>query len=125
MKKAAVITKVEMISNGEYTVTYESGARRTYKMDRLPKTVKSFIDAQNADPFFKDEASKVIFFLLYGEGELRTSTLGITVELYKNQELAKTWYRDMVKLVHPDNCSHPLAAKAFMEVNRIHKRMVK
>ena len=119
-----MIIKVEKNDN-KYYVEYASGAHRTYKVDKLPKTVKAFVDAQNADPFFKDEASKAIFFLLYGEGELRTNTLGITVELYKNQELAKAWYRDMVKLVHPDNCSHPMAAKAFMEVNRIHKRMIK
>ena len=41
---AAVITKVEMFFHGEYTVTYESGARRHYKMDKLPKTAQAWLD---------------------------------------------------------------------------------
>ena len=122
MKKVAVIKAVEE-NNGKYTVKYESGVVRTYKADKLPKTVKAFIDAQNEDPFFKDASSKVIFFLLHGSGEMRTSALGITTELYRDKDAAKAWHRKMVKLVHPDNCNHPMAAQAFREVTRMYSRM--
>ena len=120
--KKAVIAKVETKENS-YIVSYESGAVRTYKADRLPKTVKAFIDAQNEDPFFKDASSKAIFFLLYASGEMRTSELGITTELYKDKDAAKAWHRKMIKLVHPDNCTHPMAAQATQEVTRMYKRM--
>lgn len=122
--KKAVISKVQIVGNS-FKVTYESGAVRTYGADRLPKTVKAFVDVQNEDPFFKDASAKAIFFLLYGSGEMRGRELGISIELYRNQDAAKAWHRKMIKLVHPDNCSHPLAAKATQEVTRMYKRMAK
>lgn len=119
--KKAVIKKVETKENS-YIVTYESGAKRTYKADKLPKTVRAYIDAQ--DPFFKDASSKAIFWLICGSGEMRTRELGVTAGLYRDKEAAKAWHRRMIKLVHPDNCDHPMAAEAAREVTRMYNRMM-
>lgn len=121
--KKAVIVKVEKANGNGYAVYYESGAVRRYQEDRIPKTVKAFLDSQNPDPVFKDASAKAIFYLLYASGEMRTAELGITTSLYRDKDAAKAWHRRMVKLVHPDNCNHPMAARATQEVTRMYKRM--
>ena len=122
MTKKAQITNVTE-NNGKYTVTYESGVKRTYS--KMTKTIKAWMDSHNtySNPFFKDLASETIFYLLQMSGEERTDRLHITVMLYKDKSLARRWRDDLMKIVHPDNCKHPMAAQAAAEVTRIYKRM--
>lgn len=77
------------------------------------------------DPYFKSESAKIIYALLNMSGEQRTSVLGINERLYENNAEARHWYTRICKLVHPDNCNHPYATRAFAEASRIYNRMQK
>lgn len=54
------------------------------------------------DEFFVNESKKYEYILTKLEGERRNELLGITDQMYENQELAKKWYKNMVKYIHPD-----------------------
>lgn len=120
----AKIVNVE-INNGAYTATYESGKRRTYK--KAPKTALAWLEASRpayTDPFFKDEAAKTIFYLLMMDSESRAKELGISARLFHDPGQAKEWRNRMIKIVHPDNCSHPMAAQATEKVMELFNGMI-
>jgi len=47
--KKATITSVNLV-NGTYIATYTSGTTRSYQPDKLPQTVRAWMDAQQAEP---------------------------------------------------------------------------
>lgn len=80
---------------------------------------------EDDDPFFKSKAARLIFFLTQADGEMRMKELGVNRKHFADKDYAKAWMTDLLKVVHPDNCKHPLAADATAEVNRIYRDMVK
>lgn len=76
-----------------------------------------------SDPYFKSDSSRYIFALVELDGEKRAEMLGITRELYSNNEMAKKWYRDISKKIHPDVCGEENAEKAMAKLNQLYGRM--
>ena len=76
------------------------------------------------DPFFKSRAARLIFFLTQADGEMRMKELGVNRKHYTDKDYAKKWMTDLLKVIHPDVCRHPLAADATAEVNRIYEDML-
>ena len=48
------------------------------------------------DEFFVNESKKYGYILTKLEGERRNELLGITDQMYENQELTKKWYKNVV-----------------------------
>ena len=42
--------------------------------------------------YFKSEADKIIFALLETDGKTRSSLLGITEDLYSDEQICEEWY---------------------------------
>ena len=77
-------------------------------------------------PYFKDEKSKFIFALTELDGTNRNKLIGLTEDLYSNTEKAKSWYRNIVKQIHPDtNGSTSDSKKAFEQLEIIFARITK
>ncbi len=75
--------------------------------------------------YFADETSMIMFALLHLDGMIRAKLLGIGEDLYGSEEKARRWRADLLKKIHPDQCTHPDATKATAKVNEIYKRMIK
>ncbi len=52
--------------------------------------------------FFKSKQQEYIFYLTKLEGKKRKDLLNITEQFFEDKKLAKKWYKDISKLVHPD-----------------------
>lgn len=83
------------------------------------------VEVNSADPYFKSEGSRYIFALVELDTEKRAEMLGITRELYSDSILAKKWYRDISKKIHPDVCNETNADKAMAKLNQLYRRMIK
>lgn len=55
------------------------------------------------DRYFRTKVDRVIFALLYTEGEVQKDILEIHHRLYSNTALAKAWYDDMSILISLSN----------------------
>ena len=75
--------------------------------------------------YFKDETSKIIFFLVELEGKQQLDFLGINSGHYCNRDIAEKWYKGIESIINPKRCSHPKAAEAMQELKNIYKRMKK
>ena len=85
---------------------------------------KVTVDDSYDDLYFKSEAAKLIFFLAELDGEARMDKLNVTKRLYREADKAKEWRDNIIKVIHPDVCHHPKAARATEVVNEIYSRMV-
>ncbi|OOO00573.1 MAG: hypothetical protein ATN35_06625 [Epulopiscium sp. Nele67-Bin004] len=72
---------------------------------------------------FVDKKSEYTFYLTKLEGKQRNKMLGITDEMYENPELAKQWYRQIAKLVHPD-IGVDSTNKAFIALQDLYQVMI-
>lgn len=72
---------------------------------------------------FVDKRAEYTFYLTMLEGKQRNRMLGITDEMYDSPELAKKWYRGIVKLVHPDMESDNMN-KAFNVLQQLYEVML-
>ena len=105
---------------------------KTNSWNNLFKSISSFKELfqkvkfpqQENELYFVSETSKIIFYLLELDGEIRLEKLGINRLHYLNKEKADKWKRNLVKKLHPDVCNHPKADKAIIEVNSLHKEMI-
>ncbi len=75
------------------------------------------------DAFFVSAAAEAIFALLRLHGDPQFELLGITVGHFGNPALAREWRDRVARLVHPDRCEHPEAARAMAEVSEIYEAM--
>ncbi|OZY85887.1 hypothetical protein CBP51_02290 [Cellvibrio mixtus] len=75
------------------------------------------------DSYFKSKEEKIIFALIYLDGQIRADLLSIKEEMYESKKKGKYWYSRLVKIVHPDHCKHPLASNATAKLNAIYERM--
>lgn len=130
MKKKANIVSVKELGGGKYLVTYESGVKRTYS--KMTKTIAAYILRHKkpeqpvgySSPYFKSLDAEVIFYLLQLDGEERAYRLNINKIHYGSETAAKRWRDDLMKIIHPDVCKHPLAGQAAAKVNQIYEGMV-
>lgn len=77
------------------------------------------------DSYFKSNEEKIIFALIYLDGDIRAELLSIREELYESKRKAKYWHARLVKKIHPDYCEHPLADEATAKLNSIYERMTR
>ena len=73
--------------------------------------------------YFKDETSKIIFFLVELSGKAQLDFLGINPGHYCNKNIADRWYKEMVNIINPDRCKHPKATEAMQALKSLYKRM--
>lgn len=76
-------------------------------------------------PYFKDELSEIIFYLLELDGEVKFKKLGITKLHYKDKKEANQWKNDLMKKIHPDQNNHLYAEEATKELNKMYGSMIK
>ena len=75
------------------------------------------------ESYLISETYMIIFALLYLDGDVRATLLGIHEELYESKKKAKNWQSKIIKKVHPDHCNHPRASDATAKLNEIYRRM--
>ncbi|RRD39285.1 hypothetical protein EII29_07715 [Leptotrichia sp. OH3620_COT-345] len=73
--------------------------------------------------YFKDEISKYIFYLVELKGKLQLDFLGVNITHYSNKKVAERWYKEIVKLIHPDKCNHPKATEAMQALEKLYSGM--
>lgn len=75
--------------------------------------------------YFISPQAELIYSLVMLQGEAQQKALGITVDLYKSNAKAKTWWRKLSSIVHPDRCKHSGATSAAEELNRLYEEMIR
>lgn len=93
-----------------------------YQQAKKSKTLKGK-KVENS-PYFLSKETEIIFYLMELDGEIRVKKLGLTKSHYNNKKKATKWRNDIAKLIHPDKCTHPMAAEATSKLNSIYKEMV-
>lgn len=107
------------------------------KIQELQSTyVESSTDAEEAEPkvdnvktstddtaYFKSENDRILFLLLEVDGKRRNQLLGITSEMYENEDAAKKWYKSLSNKVHPDKNNDPRAAEAFNKLKQLYNKV--
>ena len=74
--------------------------------------------------YFKSNADQYIFYLVELDGKTQATKLGISKLMYHNADLAKKWYRQIAKIIHPDITKHPKSEEAMSVLNDIYKKMM-
>jgi len=111
IKKLNEIVTPLVIEADTYETLYE-------KFLCLKEKWRDFIEG----PFI-DKRAEYTFYLTKLEGKQRNKMLGITDEMYDSPELAKQWYRSIVKLVHPDS-AYGNNDKAFNILQQLYEVML-
>lgn len=75
--------------------------------------------------YFISPQTELLYNLVKLQGEAQQKALGITVSLYKSNVKAKTWWRKLSSVVHPDRCKHQSATPATEELNRLYEDLMK
>lgn len=70
---------------------------------------------------FINKQEEYIFYLTELEGKQRNNKLGIVNELYEDKKLAKSWYKNIAKYVHPDKskCKDETAFKVLNDIYQV------
>lgn len=76
-----------------------------------------------SSPFFKGKAEEYIYYLTQTYGELRRKGLRYNHMHFVDPDAAKHWYWEIAKIIHPDNCKHPLAAEAMNGLRDVYDNM--
>lgn len=76
--------------------------------------------------FFTSKQAEYIFYLTKLEGKQRNKLLGLKDEHYEDKEVAKKWYREIAKLVHPDKDVENKYEEneAFNTLNKIYQVLI-
>lgn len=59
-------------------------------------------DENYSNEYFKSEAHEIIFYLNELDGDERLNKLSVYKAHYLNEELARKWYLNIAKKIHPD-----------------------
>lgn len=73
--------------------------------------------------YFQSDAARIIYALLELDGEQRLKALGINKSHTKDLEKAKSWRKNLAKIIHPDVCKHPNASEASTKLTKIYEQM--
>lgn len=76
----------------------------------------------NQDLYFKNKASKYIFYLVALEGKIQMDFLGIDKKNYGNRERAKIWYEKIKKKI--ENSKHQKLEEAIKNLDKLYKGMI-
>ena len=90
----------------------------------LLKSKREAAEKQYKDLYFVSKEAEIIFYLVELNGEIRLKKLGITKRYYNNKTKATNWRNDVLKIIHPDKCSHEKASEATSKLNSIYKEMI-
>ena len=71
---------------------------------------------------FISKKEEYIFYLTELDGKNRIRKLGITDKHYEDKEIARKWYRNIAKIVHPDK-NNSKNDEAFKILNELYKIM--
>ena len=74
------------------------------------------------DEFFVNESKKYEYILTKLEGKKRNELLGITDQMYEDQELAQKWFRNIAKYIHPD--AEGINKDAFVVLKKLYDTMI-
>jgi len=91
--------------------------------EAIRHVASSFAPTPSGNGLFVDESARAIFALLQLHGDAQFHMLGITARHFGHRGLARAWRDRMARLVHPDRCAHPSAARAMAEVSEIYETM--
>ena len=75
------------------------------------------------DLYFKDEATKYIFYLVELTGSSQLELLGISYIHYRNRAVADTWYKKIIKITQPCIGQHPKTTEAMQVLEKLYKGM--
>lgn len=93
-------------------------------LEAIRGTVAGCTPRPERHAFFASEAARAIFALLHLHGDPQFDMLDITVRHFGDRRLARRWRDHVARLVHPDRCDHPAAARAMAEVSDIYEAML-
>jgi hypothetical protein len=71
--------------------------------------------------YFKSEADKIIFGLLYADVKTRMKLLNITEDIYNDEQKLETWYADIKEVL--DNSSSKRVEDAKQELLMFYLRI--
>ena len=74
------------------------------------------------DLYFKNDATKYIFYLVVLEGKPQMDLLNIDRGHYVNREKAKNWYEEIKKKI--EDSEHPKLKEAIKNLNKLYKGMI-
>ncbi|MCW8346026.1 DnaJ domain-containing protein [Vibrio sp. ZSDZ65] len=104
----------------ELQTTYVESSTNAKEADLQVNTVKTSTDDM---AYFKSENDRILFLLLEVDGKRRNQLLGITSEMYEDEEAAKKWYKSLSNKVHPDKNDDPRAAEAFDKLKQLYNKV--
>lgn len=73
--------------------------------------------------YFVSEAARWIYALVELDGDNQQRALGLTPTHYRDADRARSWHRQVAKVIHPDISHHPKAHEATDQLDRIYRRM--
>lgn len=77
------------------------------------------------DLYFKDEATKYIFYLAELTGSRQLELLGISYIHYQNKAVADSWYKKIITIIQPRISKHPKVTEAMQVLEELYKGMTK
>lgn len=104
------------------------------------RILRSFIKSQSKESivqssyvlddnhYFKSSSHEIIYYLLELDGKERMKKLDVAEAYYYDKEMAKIWYHELAKKIHPDRVSNldtDIATKAMSALTAIYDRMSK
>jgi len=77
--------------------------------------------------FFQDEASMLVFALMYLDGDIRAKLLGIDERLYYNAHLATLWMTSVSSKIRPhfERAPSPGDSSAYSVLDRLYRGMIR
>ncbi|MEE4184119.1 hypothetical protein [Pseudomonas viridiflava] len=73
---------------------------------------------------FTSKRQQIIYFLLEHDGEKRNALLGITDDMYEDQEAATKWFRRLAQIIRADINTDARSAQAFQVLQDIRSNLV-
>ncbi|HBC3928311.1 TPA: DnaJ domain-containing protein [Vibrio parahaemolyticus] len=104
----------------ELQSTYVESSTTAEEADLQVNLVRTSTDDM---AYFKSENDRILFLLLEVDGKRRNQLLGITSEMYEDEDAAKKWYKSLSNKVHPDKNDDPRAAEAFDKLKQLYNKV--
>lgn len=76
-----------------------------------------------AETYFRSPSHRYIFALVELDGRSRLDVLGIDRRHFHDRTLAKVWFREVSKLVHPDKVQHARSHDAMAQLKIMYNEM--
>lgn len=95
--------------------------KKKRKKEEIDKVVSEIYKSD----YFRDKTCEIIFYLLELDGETRMNKLGISRLHFNDKKYANEWKNTLMKIIHPDQCTHNKAHQATTELNKIYREMIR